>query len=367
VASKSDAAMAKQALVRAKLNPAKPAIAHATEIFDGLYQPLAFAAPAIAEITNASAEQELLNLRPSMAPVDWSPFLVTATSSTSLITFAVARRASLGGVANPAAIVRCWHGNPAALASVADCQNVLSLALVNNDVDKAVVAASILGTPQIANLPALTTLVASGLFTTINQIRTVSRLGGDVACNKRMLDLTGAPGLKNDEVSAFNLKAGTTVADALQCWTLLSANVADEQKKVQIVRSLVLAPSATRAHFMLMVQNYAALMDREHISCAHVVTLINAGMVIPKGRYYDSPRSGKGCVYVFELAGQGRLEPEWHIHFASAGGNRPANAVGTGWKNKSERFDQQVKTFTPNSQALIACLKTAQAWVEVRF
>jgi len=248
---------------------------------------------------------------------------------------------------------------------VAQCQTILALHLVHGDALIAVKAARLLGTPQVPDVAALTALDAGGLFASITDIASLTKLGGDLAANMAMRALPTAP--KDTEIEAFNLKGGTTPVEAAASWTLLTANVADDLKKHQIMRSLAVAPNATRTDFERLVTNYAALMDRGQIVGKTVALLVGSGILQAQGKLYSSGTWGPGCVYVFRLAGQGRLIPEWHIHFKSAGGRREALVAGAGWKDADEKYGSGVKTFGGSEPKLVESLRNAGAWKSTMF
>jgi hypothetical protein len=360
VKSKANQEMAERALGRAK-----QAVPLATDIYDGLYEPLGFAEPAIAEIAQASCEAQLLALCAVIPPGDWPALLVAATKSAALLAFTVGHQASLAGVADTAKVIRVWHANATAITSVAQCQTILGLNLVNGDVLKAVKAARILGTVPVPDVATLAALDAGGHLASIAEMESLAKLGGDLVANKSMRALPTPP--KDTEITAFNTKAGTTAAEVAECWDLLTANVDDDLKKCQIIKSLAMAPEAKRTHFKTLVENYDDLMDRTSISGSTVASLLDAGLLKARGKKYSSGNWGPGAVYVFELTGQGRLHPEWHIHFKSAGGKKEALVAGAGWKDADEKYGAGVKTFGGSEPKLVASLKAAGAWKSTSF
>ncbi|MGH9132773.1 MAG: hypothetical protein ACRDZZ_02465, partial [Ilumatobacteraceae bacterium] len=286
VNTKPDKAMAERALDRAK-----NAIPFANDIYDKLYAVVAFDEPAIGEISKGSCEQGLLDLCAVVPPGDWSALLGAITKDTSLLAFAIAHRASLG-VADTAAVVRVWHANEAALTSAADCAAILALTLVNSDPAIGVRAARLLRTPQVPDLAALTALDTGGNFASITEIASLTKLGGDLSANKAMRALSPAP--NDDDIKAFNTAVGRTPAEAAASWNALTTNVADAQKKYQIIRTLKVVPSATKTDFDRLVTNYAALMDRTTISGNTVALLVDAGVLQPLGKTYTSGNWGHG-------------------------------------------------------------------------
>lgn len=355
VASKADQPMAAKALDRAKQD-----VARAGAIYDGLYQVVGFDVARVDRLAATATEDGMLDLRGVIPAPEWPAFLMAATTSDELLTFAVAHKADLTGVANAASVMPVWQANPVHVRSVADADTILGLALVTNDVAKAVVAASLLGTPQVPDIAALTVICAAGVIPTINNLRLYVNAGGDPVSNKEMRALPEAPTLA--EIKAFNAKVGRTPVEAAASWTALKANVTDDQKRYQIIKSIIKVEDASLADFTRLVTNWVALSDRTTITSGTVASLVKSGLLVPRGKVYDSGTWGRGCVYVFNLAYQGRLFPEWHLHFQFG---RTTTVAGAGWKNQDEKYGSGVKTFG-SAPALEKAISDAGYWLNVR-
>jgi hypothetical protein len=262
-------------------------------------------------------------------------------------------------VADAATVVQVWQANPTYVTSVADANSILALNLVNNDAPKGIAAATLLGTAQVPDIATLSAIDAGGQLT-IKALTAYTALGGDLLASKGMRALAEQP--KLDDIKAFNLKAGRTPQEAAASWALLQANVADDLKKTQIIRSVVKADKADLAAFNRLVTNWGDLSDRDSISSEMVASLVTSGLVVPKGKVYDSNTWGKGCIYVFELAGQGRLFPEWHLHFEFG---KKTTVKGAGWKNQDTRYGLGEKTFA-HSAKLEKAIQDAGKWLAVR-
>jgi hypothetical protein len=116
-----------------------------------------------------------------------------------------------------------------------------------------------------------------------------------------------------------------------------------------------------------MVDSWDDMSDRGTVDGKIVAQLVSKGMLIAKGKLYNSGTWGHGAVYVFEVPGGGRIEAEWHIHFQSAGGNREANIAGAGWKNASQKYGVGAKSFDGNEPQLVAAMRATDKWLKKSF
>jgi hypothetical protein len=355
VAGKADAEMASLALERAKDD-----IGLAGRIYDTLYEVLALDKACIARIAATDTETAMLALHAVIPAPAWAEFLTAATRSDALVAFATAHQADLAGVPNAGAVLQVWQANPTHVTSVADADTVLALALVNHDVTMAVDAAALVGTPQVPDLTALTLIATGGQITTVKTLKLYASLGGDVLATKGMRSLPEKPTF--DQIKAFYLKVGRNPAEATNSWQLLTANVADDLKKVQIIKSVVKAAAAQLVDFNRLVTNWANLSDRTTVADGIVVLLVKSGLLVPVGHSYTSATWGKGAAYVFNLAGQGRLNPEWHVHFKFGA---KTTVCGAGWKNDAEAGDPGVKSFSAGS-GLENAITGAAKWLLVK-
>jgi hypothetical protein len=355
VAGKADAEMAALALERAKQD-----IALAGRIYDTLYEGLALDKASIARLAATDSEMAMLASHAVIPAPAWTEFLAAATRSDALIAFARAHQADLAGLANAGAVLQVWQANTTHVTSVADANTVLALPLVNHDATKAVDAAALVGTPQVPDLTALTLIAAGGQINTIKTLKLYAELGGDVLATRAMRNLAEKPTL--DQIKAFYLKVGRDPAEASNSWQLLTANVTDDLKKVQIIRSVAKVAAAQLVDFNRLVTNWANLSDRTTVADGIVVQLVKAGLLIPLGHSYTSATWGKGAAYVFNLAGQGRLNPEWHVHFKFGA---KTTVCGAGWKNDAEAGDPGVKSFSAGS-GLETAITGAGKWLLVK-
>lgn len=346
--------MAARALERAGQD-----IGRAGAIYDSLYQPIAFDEERVARLASTSSERQLIGLSGVIPPAAWAALLSTITASDELIQFAIAHQPALTGVANAALVVPVWHANPAHITSVADVNAILALNLVQNDVAKGIDAASVLGTVPVPDIAALT--VIDGQVASIKNVKTWAAIGGDVLATKGIRALPEAP--KLEVIQTFYAKAGRTKAEAQQSWTDLTTHVTDDQKKSQIVQSVAKAEKATLADFNRIVTNWATLGDRTTVNSATVAQLVTAGILLPVGSTYTSTEWGRGATYFFTIGGQGRLTPEWHIHFKFD--KKDPTVVGAGWKNQSQKHTLGVKTFD-QAATLQKAIRDTNKWIVVR-
>jgi hypothetical protein len=359
VAGKPNPAMAAQALERAK-----QAIPLAAQIYDLIYAPLDFADASIARVTALNAEQRLVNLQPTM-PGTWQAFVKAATAVDKRLQFALDNAADLATVAAPGPALRVWFANPTKIANAAEAQAILGLSLVGNDPVVGAKAARQIGLSMIPDLATLTTINDSGLFDSIADIADLAALGGDLVTSKAIRELDPAPADKH--ISAFNAKAGTTATQVAASWTHLTTTIADDTVRGQIVSSLALAPDAGKTDLTRMVDNWAAMSNRTTVEGDVVAQLVSKGMLVARGKTYDSGTWGKGAVYTFELAGGGRIHAEWHIHFQSAGGKREATVAGAGWKNASQKYGVGQKSFDGNETKLVKAMRDTGKWIVKSF
>lgn len=359
LASRPNSAMATKALERAGSS-----VGFAGQIYDLVYAPLAFAEASIARVTALTAERRLVDLAPTFPAPAWPAFVQAATAVDGRLAFALDKGAELAAAAVPAAALRVWFANPAKLASVADAQTILALALVGNDPVLGAKAARLVGAPMIPDVATLTATAAGGAFASIDEISKLAPLGGDLVSSKQMRALAAPP--RDEHITAFNQRAGATATQVAAEWTHLTATVADVEDQATLVRVFALAPEAGTVDLRRLVDNWANLSDRTTVEGAVVAKLVKKGLLLPKGTKYNSGTWGHGGVYRFELPGGGRIEAEWHIHYQSGGG-KEATIAGAGWKNKAQKYGVGAKSFDGNEPDLVAAMRTKNAWMVVKF
>jgi len=352
-ASKDNQEMAALALTRAKDD-----LGRASAIYASLYSALGFDEARIGRITAASGEVGLLDVQAALPPVEWTGFLTAVTENDELLAFAIAHGTELATVANPGAVIRVWQANPTHVTKDS-ATTILGLALVGGDAASGAKAATWLGTVPVPDIGVLTNI--SNDMTSLKTVGSYVACGGDVVSTKEMRALAEAPSLP--QITAFYRKVSTTQADAATAWTSLKNAVDDEQKRSQIIRSVAKAEGATRVLFDLLVAEWGQLNDRESVKSTTVARLLKAGILIVRGKYYESGNYGKGAIYVYEFAGQGRLYPEWHVHFKYQ--SKAWQITGGGWKNGDEKFDVGVKTFD-NALGLQEVMKGKPGWIKPR-
>jgi hypothetical protein len=218
---------------------------------------------------------------------------------------------------------------------------------------------------MIADLPALAAVDASGAFASIAELTELAELGGDLVSSKRMRALASPP--RDEHITAFNQRAGTTAAQVAAEWAHIQATIADVGLHGLLVRAFALAPDARPVDLGRMVDNWTAMSDRSTVEGNVVAALVNRGMLLPKGKSYNSGTWGHGGVYRFEIPGGGRIEAEWHIHYQSSGSKKEATIAGAGWKNKAQKYGVGQKSFDGNEPQLVAAIRAKGEWMKVVF
>lgn len=359
VASKADPAMAAKALERAK-----QAIPLAGQIYDLIYAPLAFAEASISRVTALGAEQRLIDLHPTFHVGTWPAFVTAATTGPQgRLQFALDNAATLVAVAAPGPALRVWFANSAKVTSAADAQAILGLSLVGGDPVIGASAAKLIGLSMVPDLATLTAINNSGSFASIDEIKGLGALGGDLVTSKQMRALTKSP-LHDKHITAFNARAGTTAVQIAQEWAHITATLSDDGLRGNMVRALALAEDgAGRTDLRRLVDNWSDMSDRSSVDGDVVAQLVSKGLLVARGKMYNSGNWGHGAVYVFEVAGGGRIEAEWHIHFKSAGGHREANVAGAGWKNAAQKYGVGQKSFDGNEPKLVKAMRDTGKWL----
>lgn len=355
VAGKGDAVHAEQALARAADD-----VVLAGRVYDELYSPLGFAADLTAR--TAGNENALLELKASIPAPLWPTFLTTVSTSDELMAFALTNGAQVAADADPSSVLRVWHGLPSDVATAAVARGLLGLAtLVGGDVAKALRAGKLLGTDSVPDVAKLEEIDADGTITTIARVEKLAGLGGDPLTNHRILKL--ADPVSEDQLKEFNSRLAKTHVAGSELWTALTTTLPDAQKRAQVIRSFAKAPDAGSADLTTLLDNWDRFHDRTAVSATQVASLVTVGVLVPAGNLYTSGEWGKGCVYTFNFAGQGRIEAEWHIHYAADGAK--TRTVGAGWKNASQKHDRGVKTFD-QAPKLITAITAVGRWKVVR-
>lgn len=350
-ASKDNKEMAALALARAKDD-----LGQASAIYAALYSAVGFDKERIGRVTSASGEAGLLEVHKALPEGEWAGFLTAVTADEVLLAFAITHGKELAAVPNAGAAIRVWQANPDKVTKET-AATILGLSLVGGDATAGATAATWMGTVPIPDIGVLTTI--SGTMTSIKNVGLYVACGGDVLSTNEMRAMTEKPDLK--DITTFYSKVSTTRADAAAAWTSLKDAVDDEKKRCQIIRSVVKAEGATPVLFNLLVAEWDDLNDRESVTSGTVARLLSAGLLIVRGKYYESGKYGKGAIYVFELAGQGRLYPEWHVHFKYQ--SKKWEISGGGWKNSDEKFGVGVKTFD-NALGLQKVMEGKKGWVQ---
>ena len=233
-------------------------------------------------------------------------------------------------------------------------QTLLSLRLIENDLVRVKWAAEILGSLSIPNLQTLVHLDGNKQISKYSELKKLFAMGGNIEANLSMQ----AAAIEERDIVEFNKKAGVTNQEILGCWNNLN-NKIEEPTKQQVMRSFRIATKAEKADLEKLVNNFSQLQDRKTIKSTIVSSLLSVGLLRAKGNVYSSNTYGIGSRWLFEYVGQGKLIPEWHVHYQADGGK--TKVTGAGWKNEKHGVGQ--KTFG-SEEPLRKALKDAGVWQE---
>ncbi len=332
----------------------------AEAVYTDVYAPLAANEAKITAITNAAFEDDAVTMRASFSDAAWPAFIQEIATTPERMRFAFDRRTALGATAEPHKVVVLWEANPAVVTSANVAEDILGLPLTGGNTKTAIKLAGLVGAPALPDLTTLTAIGHAGTFT-VKELEELAPLGGDLTTSRDLI----AIGVTLSQCTTFNAKAGATAAEVAGRWTTLKANVADVEKRRQIVTSLAIAADATKTQWDTLVANFAPLNDRDTINPKTVAALLRSGLLKPvRGSIYDTG-SGKGVTWTFECAGGGRLKPEWHIHFMRDKGAIKVSFASWKYKSAKKSLGSDIRTEdkTPNviAKALQALPGT---WVE---
>ncbi len=167
--------------------------------------------------------------------------------------------------------------------------------------------------------------------------------GKDPKANKWLSD----EGLNWEEIKSFVFRMKDETEHIQTCTTLRQTVIPPGlHPRVALIKFWLKVPNCSVGNLVYFVANYSKLQAKETITTKMVARLLSAGLLKATKSHFYQTTDGMGQTFIFMLPNQGgRIPPEWHIHFAAAGGNRPAKPVGAGWKLQSEKHTRGTKLF----------------------